>query len=169
MGAHYTTEGLLQLVSSMVADFGAVHTHVTTGTLDIESVKSTATDLLSGHKTLTALSARLRVLADDLLRRAHIILVLNDMGKATGAPAGACSGRTPGPAAFLVQCTRADLDYLVALSRAKRDPEWTTQFYHMCRMRALDLDPDIGDEVDNGLEDPGVPGDPDPPKPYDYR
>ena len=64
---------------------------------------------------------------------------------------------------------REDLDYLVALHGAKRDPEWLTQFYHMCRVRALDLDVDIGDEADNGLEDPGIPGDPDPPKPYDYR
>ena len=82
--------------------------------------------------------------------------MVGDLGKTTGAPAGACSGRTPGPAAFLAQCTPEDPDYLVALRKAKRDPEWLTQFYHMCRVRALDLDVDIGDEADNGLEDPGT-------------
>jgi len=173
MDKHYTADDLLKLVSNLVADVGTIHTHVTTGVLDIESVKSTATGLASGHKTLTALSTKVQVLADTMYRQAHIILTINALGKAVSASstggAGAYSGRTPGPAAFLAQCTREDLDYLVALHGAKRDPEWTTQFYHMCRVRALDLDVDIGEEADNGLEDPGVPGDPDPQGRIDYR
>src|ERR1700687_2441022 len=98
MVQHYTADDLLKLVSNLVADTGTIHTHMTTGVLDIESVKSTATGLASGHKTLTALSTRLRVLADTMYRQAHIILTINALDKSTGAPAGAYFGRSPGQA-----------------------------------------------------------------------
>ena len=85
--------------------------------------------------------------------------MVDDLGKTTG--------ETVDPAAMIAKCTREDLDYLVALREAKRDRVFDV--YLRCREVALGRDPDVGDEADNGLEDPVVPGDPDPPKPYDYR
>ena len=159
MGSHYTATDLLKLATKLRAVVGSAKTLVDTGTLVVGDVKSTTTDIISGCKTLDGLRAELHTLASSLRRTARIVLVADDLGKTTG--------ETVDHAAMISKCTREDLDYLVALREARRDRVFDV--YLRCREVALGRDPDVGDESDNGLEDPGVPGDPDPQGRIDYR
>lgn len=159
MGAHYTSDGLLKLVTKLQTFIGSTQALVATGSLDIGDVKTTIADLTPAAQSLDDLRADLHSLAGSLRRTARIILVVGDLGQTTGAPAD--------PATFIAKCRPEDLDYMVALRKAQRGD--MVEFYLRCRAEALGFDSDIGDEVDNGLNDPGTPGNQEPPKPYDYR
>jgi hypothetical protein len=159
MGSHYTAADMLKLVTKLQTFVGSTRALVDTGAIDIGDAKATVADLMPAAKSLDDLRAELHSLANSLRRTARIILVVDDLGKTTGEAVD--------PTVMISKCHPEDLDYLVALREAQRNSVFDV--YFRCREVALGRDPDVGDEADNGLENPGVPGDPDPPKPYDYR
>lgn len=133
MGATYTTATLAQQIAELQAAVNNLSQTVS-GTPEATDALAAGDAVVSVGKTLDAQIAAIRKLAKSLKRTARIILMLDDLGRATG--------ETAPLAAFLAACSAADLDYLVALRQGKCDTGWLHEFYLKCRTRALESDAD---------------------------
>ena len=64
MGKHYTSDGLLKLVTKLQTFIGSTQALVATGSLDIGDVKTTIADLTPAAQSLDDLRADLHSLAE---------------------------------------------------------------------------------------------------------
>ena len=140
--------------------------------------------IVAGCKILETTGAELQTIAGQLRRRAIVSVIVTELGKTSGAPIDLDT--------FISKCRPEDLDYLLALREAARKCStragalasgckhpggtgnpvaggWLVEVYLRCREVALGHDPDAVGEPDGSLDDPGVPGDPNPQGQIDYR